>query len=523
MAAVPHPLPPDGALGYRRQGCSQLPEGPSSRLYSATLSDLLASALAVGMEGRLVNASSADNGDGGGGGLVGVGPGTLGDQRAQVSTLRLGGNRFGLDSWACLLRGLATRPPRVLDLSWSSISAATSPERVPTAAAAPTFPPPSTLGNLSPVAGFPASQGYLGHTGTEAEEDVSLCELIAATVLPADAPGVEVLNLTGSEVLQVHPRTEPVPDGRGTDSRAESSFSPDGGRGSSDILGDSFGEPTAVSAVASLFRDALMSPLCRTTHLVFPAGRTVTTGEPRGEGRLPRGAGSPGTTPERTGQSSFAGSYAATTVARRPSSEPLGPRDVRGFCEAASACSSLRVLDLTGSDLSGAVGASAAAASVACLLRPEAYGIPDSGAHGGFDQGGSALVGGGEMSSAAPALTRLSLRGCRLGARGLSAVLGAIAGVIGERDDGYARGSADSRGDLNRPPRFPCVLDLSDNRPGAGCVSIPPRGADGDGDRVGEEAEVAEIVGWLRVIRERGFIWTTETGVGTSGNDPRGG
>ncbi|CAN0485506.1 unnamed protein product, partial [Ectocarpus sp. 8 AP-2014] len=107
-------------------GCSQIPDGPARRLYSPQVSDLLASALSAGLEARVVagklaaatSAGRVADGSGGDGGNV---ERSESDGRAQVSTLRMGNNRFSRESWVDVLEVLSSTPPRELDLSFASV------------------------------------------------------------------------------------------------------------------------------------------------------------------------------------------------------------------------------------------------------------------------------------------------------------------------------------------------------------------------------------------------------------------
>lgn len=306
-----------------------------------------------------------------------------------------------------------------------------------------------------------------------------LFELLAATVLPVDAPGVETLNLMGSTGLLL------VDLGEHLGSTEEEA----NGDGEFDEPHCSSSSTTA--AFLLLLRDALMSPLCRTARLLFSGIR----------GGLPRTASS-----ARNGRN-----LAADPAAGRSSfpRRVMGPEDVKVLCEAVSACVSLRSLDLAGCDLSGAVGAAAAAAAVACLIRnddgndhfPFDHLYLDQGSGGKREENGDNNVRIGR-AAADFGLNRLSLRACRLGAAGLSAVIGTLLSAFYSDDwlvsamsdsidnsnldaDHYSRqlpSSGAARWDViaserggcwaggdkkSPPPRLPRVLDLSDNRPTA--------------------------------------------------------
>ncbi|CAN0316775.1 unnamed protein product, partial [Hapterophycus canaliculatus] len=174
------------------------------------------------------------------------------------------------------------------------------------------------------------------------------------------------------------------------------------------------------------------------------------------------------------------------------------PRYAEALCEAASTCASLRCLDLGGCDLSGPVGAAAAAAAVACLIRGgdddgEDEAIDDT-QEVGFDAACTAVAGG---------LDRLSLRACGLGVCGLSAVLRAlVASPENDRGPGRRR-----KGPL---PRFPGLLDLSDNRPSVSRAGDAAETANDAGGATGEgEADAAaltELAGSVRALRAEGLV-----------------
>ena len=431
-------------------GCSQIPDGPARRLYSPEVAELLASALRRGLEARIVDKAAADargaaysasdNGHVSGGGGESEGES---DGRVQVSTLRVGNNRFSSSSWRCMLEHLASHPPRELDLSFGSAL-----PRCPAAAAASDAAASGTPGRaVTPSSGAAAAAAFSTESDVvpsagspESPEDPtpeqSLGELLAATVLPADAPGIEVLNLTGSTGLLLLQR----PEVDGGDSAAE-----DDGEG-----GPSSSSPSCPTTAAFLvlLRDSLVSPLCRATHLLLSGVR--------GSSPLLRRETAPATAPSPSGPAG-------------PKLHEFSPHDAKSLCEAASACASLRCLDLAGCDLSGPAGASAAAAAISCLTRnddDDGYGVP-----------------------VACALDRLSLRACGLGASGLSAVMRALTALPG--DDGPGR-----RREGHQRPRLPCLLDLSGNRPlgggaGGGALAASVDGAHRDRDAGGAGADQA--------------------------------
>lgn len=428
-------------------GCSQIPDGPARRLYSPQVSDLLASALSAGLEarvgaGKLAAANGAGRVADGSGGDGGNDERSESDGRAQVSTLRMGNNRFSRESWGDVLEVLSSNPPRELDLSFASAVAAErsgSADGVVTATAAAVALPPVGGGNND-------SPGAVTPPPRPKPPTQTLGELLAATVLPADAPGVETLNLTGSTSLLL------LDDGRRQQRRAA-----DGGLGVEDPS-----EPLAcpsswgMEAFLLLLRDALMSPLCETTHLLLSGVR-----------------GPPPPPPARNN----ADCNSAAPGGAPPSPPPaavFGPRDAKSLCEAASACASLRCLDLAGCDLSGPVGAAAAAAAaVSCLMSNDDE-----------DEVGFGMAGG---------LRRLSLRACGLGAAGLAAVVRAL---VAEPGGGLGPGPRRK----GRP--LPKLLDLSDNRPLAGAAVGTARPEQDGG--LGE-ADLTELAGLVRVL-EREFM-----------------
>ncbi|CAM9894019.1 unnamed protein product [Ectocarpus fasciculatus] len=426
-------------------GCSQVPDGPARRFYSPRVSDLLASALSAGLEARVVAGKlAAANGAGRvADGSSGDGERSESDGRAQVSTLRMGSNRFSRQSWGHVLEVVSSNPPRELDLSFASVlprPSATAGGVVATATAAAVALPPEGGGDDdSPGAVTPPPRPRPPPAQT-------LGELLAATVLPADAPGVETLNLTGSTgLLMIDDRRRQQQQRRGLD----------GGGGVEDSS-----EPVAcpsssgMEAFLLLLRDALMSPLCETTHLLLSGVR----GPPPPARNADCNSAAPGGAPPPP----------------PPPTAVFGPRDAKSLCEAASACASLRCLDLAGCDLSGPVGAAAAAAAVSCLTSKD----------GGEDEVGFGMAGG---------LRRLSLRACGLGAAGLAAVVRALVGEVG---GGLGPGTRRK----GRP--LPKLLDLSDNRPLVG-AAVGTAGREQDGGL--GEADSTELAALVRVL-EREFL-----------------
>eukprot|EP00752_Nemacystus_decipiens_P003472 g3207.t1 len=418
-------------------GCSQLPDGPAGRLYSREVSEILASALSSGLEARVARKAASDAGGTGYSGGVGDGDGES-DGRAQVSTLRIGNNRFWRSSWRCLLGHLASHPPRELDLSFGSVLPRCTAAAVARDAASSRTPVRDTGAATSAAAAAVASErNALPSAGGRPElsenpmPEQSLGELLAATVLPADAPGVEILNLTGSTGLLLEHQHQ--------HQHQHQHREVDGGR---DAAEDGGGAPPSGSsppcpstaAFMMLLRDALMSPLCTATHLLLPGVRGSSPS-------LPRGA-----TATTTATVTADGSPSPSGFGGRALRCAFGPRDATSLCEAASACASLRCLDLAGCDLSGPEGASAAVAAVSCLARDYHDDDDDGGGYGPPVAGG---------------LDRLSLRACGLGASGLSAVVRALVALTRDHGQGARR--------EGRRPRLPRLLDLSDNRPlGAG-------------------------------------------------------
>lgn len=358
-----------------------------------------------------------------------------------MSALRIGNNRFSSPSWRRILEHLASNPPREVDLSSGSVLL----PRSSTAAVAFDAAESSTAGRQnrsSPAVAVAVAVAAESDVAPSAEPpgslegpappEQSLGELLAATVLPADAPGIEILNLTGSTGLLLQQHGEAGGGGA----------SEDGGHRTHPSL------CASTAAFLMLLRDALVSPLCRATHLLLSGVR----GSP-----LP---------PENTTASEDDNVSASSPFGPRDQApRTFSPHDAKSLCEAASACASLRCLDLAGCDLSGPAGASAAAAAVSCLTR-------NNDDHGGYGCGYGIPVAGG--------LDRLSLRACGLGASGLAAVMRALVALPGDHDGPGTRREGPR-------PRFPRLLDLSDNRPlvaGGGAGGAPAvDGARRDQDR----------------------------------------
>lgn len=427
------------------KGCSQLPDGPRSRLYSPKIADVLASALSAGLEDRMDSARMTS-------------PYGGCEDRKQVETLRLGNNRFRLSSWTDLFRVLSSQPPRDLDASFASIwhhfpanvDQGDESER-------PTLSPLLKNANLRE-----------GADGTENGDGAArqlLFELLAMTILPADAPGVETLDLTGSTGFL------PLFDRTYCEEREKAS----GG----DICVTSLSWSSTTEAFFIAVRDALMSPLCRTVRLSLSGARGPS--------------------------SSWVAGSASFHVSGR-ATRALSPEHVKVLCEATSACASLRCLDLSGSDLSGSLGATVAAAAVVCLIRSNHndYNFDEDTletARAAVEARDGAIGNG---------LSRLSLRACRLGIVGLSSVVGALAAAAFVSEDDV-RAKAFATASL-RPgrfflPRFPRYLDLSDNRlADAVTVSIALEQEDfPEGLERGEteEATTADTVARPRIVREQ--------------------
>ncbi|CBN78457.1 hypothetical protein Esi_0121_0054 [Ectocarpus siliculosus] len=429
-------------------GCSQIPDGPVRRLYSPQVSDLLASALSAGLEarvvaGKLAAATGAGRVADGSGGDGGNDERSESDGRAQVSTLRMGNNRFSRESWGDVLEVLSSNPPRELDLSFASVlpgrSAATADGVVTTATAAAVALPPVRGGNDD-------SPGAVTPPPRPAPPAQTLGELLAATVLPADAPGVETLNLTGSTGLLLL-----------DDRRRQQRREVDGGGGVEDSSAPlACPSSSGMEAFLLLLRDTLMSPLCETTHLLLSGVRGPPP-PPPARNNVDCNSAAPGGAPPSP-----------------PPAAVFGPRDAKSLCEAASACASLRCLDLAGCDLSGPVGAAAAAAAVSCLISNHDE-----------DEVGLGMAGG--------RLRRLSLRACALGAAGLAVVVRAL---VAEPGGGSGPGTR------RKGRSLPKLLDLSDNRPLAGAAVGTARPEQDGG--LGE-ADLTELAGLVRVL-EREFM-----------------
>lgn len=384
-----------------------------------------------------------------------------------MAALRIGNNRFFRSSWHCLLEPLSSHPPRELDLSFASVL----PRRSPAHAVADGDGGSRTAGQGTPpcsvaIAGEPFGEvSPLFSSQQLRAQEQSLGELLASMVLPVDSPGIETLNLTRSTGLLLD------------DCQHDKEVAGRGARDGEQLLRRSSSSSSSTAAFLMLLRDALVSPLCRTTHLLLSGVR-----------------GSPPLRPE----AAFAAA-ASRNAESFSSSAPGGrgrmlrvfrPHEAKSLCEAASACASLRCLDLAGCDLSGPVGAVAAVSAVACLIR--------SGDGDGSDDG--AAVFGFSVDPASSCLRRLSLRACGLGASGLSAVMRALVALPGED---RALGGEEQRwgGSL---PRFPRLLDLSDNRPLAAAAIAAASAAVGTVNRdsggvqagtaaVGEEGEEGDV------------------------------
>ncbi|CAN0499955.1 unnamed protein product [Ectocarpus sp. 12 AP-2014] len=218
-----------------------------------------------------------------------------------------------------------------------------------------------------------------------------------------------------------------------------------------------------MEAFLLLLRDALMSPLCETTHLLLSGVRGPPP-PPPARNNADCNSAAPGGTPPSPPPATF-----------------FGPRDAKSLCEAASTCASLRCLDLAGCDLSGPVGAAAAAAAVSCLIRNDDE-----------DEVGLGMAGGG--------LRRLSLRACGLGAAGLAAVVRAL---VAEPGGGLGPGTQRK----GRP--LPKLLDLSDNRPLVGAAVGTARR---EQDRGLGEADLTELAGLVRVLEREFMVSVAVTG-----------
>ena len=349
-----------------------------------------------------------------------------GDVQTQVATVRLGNNRFSFWSWVQVIQALSSRPPRELDLSFC-ISFPTTTEAMASGSV------PSTLSSASKSAGLPEeAEKWIDDNafGGGPQTRPLLSELLALTILPADAPGVQILDLSGSSGF-LPPVDRPRLCGPREGARAE---------GDDGVIAPC---PSSSSTEAFFVnvRDALMSPLCRTVRLSLSGAR----------GPRLQGLGA-----------------STSTVG----SQVLGPKYVKVLCEAASACSSLRFLDLGGSDLSGSLGATAAAAAVKCLIRKGIDGVlhPRGEDHDGNGEGRADAVQGDDATD--PGLSRLSLRACRLGVVGLSSIVSSLAAVfVSNAEEGlttvarHCHRPSPSQSESWFVPRIPHLLDLSDNRP----------------------------------------------------------
>lgn len=497
------------------------------------VSDIIASALGAGLEARVAEDTVNDNGDGGGE-TWGRGSASV-DGRKQVATIRLGGNRFLPLSWQRVLVPLSMHPPRELDLAWASVASRsfidttrpTSDEQDSTQSATTAALSMVASAELSyyaeatpttlPAVSAPAQFSVLAESPSMlSSPQQPLCELLAGTILPMDGPGIETLNLLGSTGLlpvdsnDKHAGTVgggPAEGGTGRGGTEEGERA--GARRNRD--GDS--ERLSSSAFLVLLRDGLMSPLCRTTNLLLSGVRgpaslsaprnvnqndddnnegcglsTMVTGKPSGDGGVGR----------------------CLTIAA------LGPGDIRSLCYAASACASLRCLDLAGCDLSGALGARAVAAAVTCLLAHD-----DDDGHFGdhsslpYDNESTPRGGRGKgqtdgSTASVVGLSRLNLRACNLGASGLSAALGALVSVV-LCGDGPHNNHVHNSGNKyhlrkERLRRFPLLLDLSDNRPAASSsqrrdsVNTPSAGEEGRGRR--EEGASGVVGGEDSALRQ---------------------
>lgn len=414
-----------------------------------------------------------------------------------MATLRLGGNRFFRSSWRRVLEPLSSHPPRELNLSFASVLL----PRFASAAAASgggggggAAESPTTTGRDDGVVS--AASMAVDERAVESLPEISaesgdgsalslsrgapaqsLGELLAATVLPADAPGVETLNLAGSTGLLISD------DCRQHHREVHGSETADTPAGVEEPL--PLASSSSMEAFLLLLRDALASPLCRTTHLLFAGVR----------GSPPR--------PELTTSTAAQNAHStAVSGGMRPSGVFL-PRHAESLCEAVSTCASLRCLDLAGCALSGPVGAAAAAAAVACLIRNDGE-LEEEGEEEGASVG-TQEVGFDAMTAVAGGLDRLSLRACGLGTSGLSAVVQAlIASPENDRGSGRRR-----KGPL---PRFPGLLDLSDNRPftSSAAAAAAAGTAHGAGAAAGAEeaddAALTELAGSVRALEAEGLI-----------------
>lgn len=498
------------------------------------VSDLIASALGAGLEARITADTVNDRRSVGDGESVSRGSADV-DGRKQVATIRLGGNRFLPLSWRRVLVPLSVCPPRKLDLAWASV--------VSCSFTVPTEPTSddqdsrqtATTAALAMVAA-PEEQNYARDTSTNlpavsapAQFSVSLasssllsssprqplCELLAATILPVDAPGLEVLNLLGSTGLwpvdsnHRHADTT-VGEGPG-EGRIGRGASEETERIATRRKGDGDSELVSSSAFLLLLLDGLMSPLCRTTSLLLSGVRRDTT---------------PSSAPSNTHQDNDTNTEVcrpSTVAMGKPfghagsglcrANTVLGPGDVKSLCYAASTCASLRFLDLAGCDLSGLLGASAVAAAVTCLVTHNVDDDDHFGDHSSvsYDDDSTSRRGRAEgerhastAAVAAPAgvgLSRLSLRACNMGTAGLSAALGALVSVILWGDGTQSSRVKGSDNNYYRTKerlrRLPLLLDLSDNRPAASSsqrrddANKSAAGAEGRGSREERASDVA--------------------------------
>lgn len=337
------------------------------------------------------------------------------EDRKQVATLRLGNNQFRLSSWTDLFRVLSSQPPRDLDASFASVW-----HHFPANVDQGDESKQSTSSPVPKIANL--REGADGtEIGNEAARQL-LFELLAVTILPADAPGVETLDLTGSAGFL------PLFDQTYSEEREEAS-------GGDRVVPSPLWSST-MQAFFVAVRDALMSPLCRTVRLSLSGARGPSS-------------------------SWVAGSTSIHVDGR--ARRALSSEHVKVLCEATSACVSLRCLDLSGSDLSGSLGATMAAAAVACLIRSNHNDCnideDTSGTSKAAVEAGDAAISNG--------LSRLSLRACRLGIVGLSSVVGALAAAAFVSEDDVrakAFASASLRPGRFFLPKLPRYLDLSDNR-----------------------------------------------------------
>lgn len=509
------------------------------------VSDLIASALGAGLEARV--AEDTVNGNGGGGGESG-GRGSAGvDGRKQVATIRLGGNRFLPLSWQRVLVPLSMHPPRELDLAWASVASRSFIDTTRPTSDEQDSIQSATTAALSMVASAELSH-YAGATPTTlpavsapaqfsvlaesppmlSSPQQPLCELLAGTILPMDAPGIETLNLLGSTGLlpvdSNHTHADTVGGGPGAGGTGRGGTE-EGERTGTRRNREGDSERLFSSAFLVLLRDGLMSPLCRTTSLLLSGVRgPASSSAPRNVNQNDNDSNEGGWLSNMaTGKPSGDGG-----VGRYRTNAVLGPGDIRSLCYAASACASLRCLDLAGCDLSGALGAGAVTAAVTCLLAHD-----DDDGHVGdhsslpYDSESTPRGGRGKGETDASTgtvvgLSRLSLRACHLGAAGLSAALGALVSVVlwgdGAHNSHVHHNDNTYHLRKERLRRFPLLLDLSDNRPAASSsqrrdsVSTPAAGAEGRGRREewvsgvveGEDSALVQITESLRELERSG-------------------